>query len=114
MLVKGILESDKMLLDVMRRKLPSDSFVKLGVIDSMESRLPEPSNIAECSNKLRIYLQDLRIADGLLRSLGSTGNSVQLNSIKVFQVLRTFIMHVCKLDSTLSTKIVMLGDILNS
>eukprot|EP00971_Amphidinium_carterae_P215205 4271282-Amphidinium_carterae.1 len=88
-LVTRIVGSDKMLLDVMRRKLRSDSFAKLGVIDSVESRLPQPSNIAECSNKLRVYLQDLRIADGLLRS---TGNSVQL-------------------DTTLLTKIVMLGDI---
>eukprot|EP00971_Amphidinium_carterae_P111500 2208052-Amphidinium_carterae.2 len=72
MLVNGIVDSDKMLLDVMRKKLPSVSFVKLSLIDGVESRLKEPSNIADCSKTLRIYLQDLRIADGLLASLGST------------------------------------------
>eukprot|EP00971_Amphidinium_carterae_P230378 4572141-Amphidinium_carterae.1 len=113
MLMTGIVNSDKMLLDVMRKHLPSDSFVKIGVIDSVESRLAEPHTIAECSNNLRVYLQDLRITDGSLRSLGSSGprTSVQLNSIKVYQALRTFVSHVCTLDSTLSTKIVLLGEI---
>eukprot|EP00971_Amphidinium_carterae_P300360 5967763-Amphidinium_carterae.1 len=60
---------------------------------------------------LRVYLQDLRIADGMLASLGSTGSRIQLNSIKIFQVLRTFVTHVGKLDTTLSTRIVLLGDI---
>eukprot|EP00971_Amphidinium_carterae_P150428 2982398-Amphidinium_carterae.1 len=100
-----------MLLDVMRKKLPSDSFVKLSLVDGIESKLKEPSNIADCSKTLRTYLQDLRIADGMLASLGSTGTRIQLNTIKVFQVLRTFVSHVCKLDTTLSTKIVLLGDV---
>eukprot|EP00971_Amphidinium_carterae_P121725 2410637-Amphidinium_carterae.1 len=61
-----------MLLDIMRKRLPSDSFLKLSLIDGVESSLKEPSNIADCSNTLRVYLQDLRIADGMLASLGST------------------------------------------
>eukprot|EP00971_Amphidinium_carterae_P157253 3117460-Amphidinium_carterae.1 len=116
MLVNGIVETDKMLLDVMRKKLPSDSFLKLSLLDGVESKIKEPSTLAECSTTLRVYLQDLRIADGMLGSLGAAtavgGRSrIQLNSIKIFQVLRTFVTHVQKLDTTLSTRIVLLGDI---
>eukprot|EP00971_Amphidinium_carterae_P340553 6478971-Amphidinium_carterae.1 len=42
MLVNGIVDSDKMLLDVMHKRLPSDSFVKLSLIDGVESKLKEP------------------------------------------------------------------------
>eukprot|EP00971_Amphidinium_carterae_P084942 1680826-Amphidinium_carterae.1 len=55
-----------MLLDVMRKKLLSNSFFKLSLIDSVESKLKEPSTLAKCSTTLRVYLQDLRIADGML------------------------------------------------
>eukprot|EP00971_Amphidinium_carterae_P267343 5303183-Amphidinium_carterae.1 len=41
MLVNGIVDTDKMLLDVMRKKLPSDSFLKLSLIDGVESKLKE-------------------------------------------------------------------------
>eukprot|EP00971_Amphidinium_carterae_P246947 4904508-Amphidinium_carterae.1 len=61
-----------MLQDVMRKKLPSDLFLKLSLIDGVESKLKGPSTLAECSTTLTVYLQDLRIADGMLASLGST------------------------------------------
>eukprot|EP00971_Amphidinium_carterae_P253676 5036058-Amphidinium_carterae.2 len=82
-LVNGIVDSDKMLLDVMRKKLPSEAAFRL-ICQTWSNR------------QYRIEV---------------TGTRVQLNSIKVFQVLRTFVSHVCKLDTTLSTKIVMLGDV---
>eukprot|EP00971_Amphidinium_carterae_P340780 6479259-Amphidinium_carterae.4 len=109
MLMRGIVNSDKMLLDVMCKHLPSDSFVKLGDIDNVESRLTKPRTIAECSNKLRAYLQDLRIADGILRSLGSSGpkTSVHLNSIKI--VLLGDISESMDIDQLTSWAIHVLG-----
>eukprot|EP00971_Amphidinium_carterae_P219033 4347831-Amphidinium_carterae.1 len=64
-----------MLFDVMRRNLPSNSFVQVAVVDSLEVRLEEPRTIAECSIKLRTYLQDLKIAEGILGSLVATANA---------------------------------------
>eukprot|EP00971_Amphidinium_carterae_P096103 1901727-Amphidinium_carterae.1 len=97
MLVNGMVDTDKMLLDIMRKKLPSNFFLKLSLIDGVEFKLKEPSTLAECSTTLRVYLQDLRIADGMLLSLGAASAvegrfRIQLNSIKIFQVLRTIVL----------------------
>eukprot|EP00971_Amphidinium_carterae_P207936 4126129-Amphidinium_carterae.1 len=69
MLMRGIVNSERMLFDVMRRNLPSNSFVQVALVDSLEVRLAEPRTISECSVKLRTYLQELKIAEGILGSL---------------------------------------------
>eukprot|EP00971_Amphidinium_carterae_P106970 2118738-Amphidinium_carterae.1 len=66
----------------MRRNLPSNSFVQVALVDSLEAGLAEPRAIAECSVanvpaghvqlpsvQLRTYLQELKIAEGILGSL---------------------------------------------
>eukprot|EP00971_Amphidinium_carterae_P275437 5465092-Amphidinium_carterae.1 len=73
----------------MRRHLPSDSFVKIAVIDTIESRIQEPRSMSDCVTKLNSYLQDLQIADNILQSLGPVGN-------------------VCSLNTALATKVVLL------
>eukprot|EP00971_Amphidinium_carterae_P350695 6491688-Amphidinium_carterae.1 len=86
MLMRGIVNSERMLFDVMRRNLPSNSFVQIALVDSLEVRLAEPRTIPECSNKLRTYLQELKIAKGILGSLVATANArpiTQINTIKV-------------------------------
>eukprot|EP00971_Amphidinium_carterae_P348591 6490580-Amphidinium_carterae.1 len=114
MLMRGIVNSERMLFDVMRRNLPSNSFVQIALVDALEVRLAEPRTIPECSNKLRTYLQELKIAEGILGSLVATANArpiTQINTIKVYQVLCTFVTHLCTLDVTIATKVVMLGDV---
>eukprot|EP00971_Amphidinium_carterae_P138658 2747401-Amphidinium_carterae.1 len=59
-----------MLFDVMKRCLPTESYLKLGVIDAIEADLPKPKTLAECGGKLRTYIQDVQIAINLLSSLG--------------------------------------------
>eukprot|EP00971_Amphidinium_carterae_P277547 5508468-Amphidinium_carterae.1 len=74
-----------MLFDVMRRNLPSNSFVQVVLVDSLEVRLAEPRTIADCSIKLQTYLQELKIAEGILESLVATANArpvTQINTIK--------------------------------
>eukprot|EP00971_Amphidinium_carterae_P200201 3973165-Amphidinium_carterae.1 len=102
MLMKGIVNSKRMLFDVMRRNLPSNSFVQVALVDSLEVRL---RTITECSSKLQTYLQELKIAVGILglppmpvQSLKST-----LSRCNRF-CART-------LDVTIATKIVI-GDVL--
>eukprot|EP00971_Amphidinium_carterae_P283619 5630678-Amphidinium_carterae.1 len=114
MLMRGVVNSDKMLFNVMRRNLPSNAFVQVALVDSLEVRLAEPRTIAECSIKLQTYLQELKIAEGILGSLVATTNArpvTQINTIKVYQVLRIFVTHLCSLDVTVATKVIMLGDV---
>eukprot|EP00971_Amphidinium_carterae_P106404 2107768-Amphidinium_carterae.1 len=69
----------------MRRNLPSNSFVQVALVDFLEVRLAEPRTIAECSNKFRTYLQELKIAEGILGSLLAAANVrpvTQINTIK--------------------------------
>eukprot|EP00971_Amphidinium_carterae_P113283 2244145-Amphidinium_carterae.1 len=93
MLMKGIVNSERMLFDVTRRNSPSNSFVQVALVDSLE---------------------ELKIAEGILGSLVATANArpiTQINTIKVYQVLRTFVTHLCTVDVTIATKLVMLGDV---
>eukprot|EP00971_Amphidinium_carterae_P175276 3474673-Amphidinium_carterae.1 len=85
MLMRGIVNSERMLFDVMRRDLPSNSFVQVALVDSLEVRLAEPRTISECSNKLRTYLQELKIAESTLSR--------------------------CTRFCALATKVIMLGDV---
>eukprot|EP00971_Amphidinium_carterae_P142019 2812969-Amphidinium_carterae.1 len=45
MLTKGIFETEKTFFDTMRRNMPSESFLKIAVIDAVETRLTEPTTI---------------------------------------------------------------------
>eukprot|EP00971_Amphidinium_carterae_P322237 6404847-Amphidinium_carterae.1 len=69
----NILTAEAMLFDVIKRCLPTESYLKLGVIHSIESDLPKPKTLAECVGKLRTY-KDVQIAINLLSSLGLSNN----------------------------------------
>eukprot|EP00971_Amphidinium_carterae_P085646 1694687-Amphidinium_carterae.1 len=78
--------------------------------DAVETRLTEPKTINDCVTRLRTYLQDAHVAIGILEVFAPVHN-VQLKPIRVCTVMRTFVKHVCSLNSTLRTKIVILGEV---
>eukprot|EP00971_Amphidinium_carterae_P107259 2124938-Amphidinium_carterae.1 len=104
------LPQEAMLFDVMKRCLPTYSYLKLGIIDTNETDLPKPKTLADCIGKLKTYIQDVQIAVNLLSSLGQTHN-VQLNSLRIYNVLNGFVHHMCTFDTVLTTKVVLLGSI---
>eukprot|EP00971_Amphidinium_carterae_P310469 6169467-Amphidinium_carterae.1 len=77
----------------MKRCLPTESYLKLGVIDSIESDLLKPKTLAECVGELRTYIQDIQIAINLLSSLGLS-NNVQISSLRIYNVLNGFVHHM--------------------
>eukprot|EP00971_Amphidinium_carterae_P231117 4586590-Amphidinium_carterae.1 len=74
----------------MKRYLPTDSFLKLGVVNAIETDLAQPKTLAEGLSKLRTYLQDCQIADNMLNTIG-------------------FVHHVSGMDAVLTTRIELLG-----
>eukprot|EP00971_Amphidinium_carterae_P229290 4548901-Amphidinium_carterae.1 len=74
----------------MKRFLPTESFLKLGVVNAIEADLPQPKTLVECLAKLRTYLQDCQIAINMLNTIG-------------------FVHHVSCLDTVLTTRIELLG-----
>eukprot|EP00971_Amphidinium_carterae_P129753 2570089-Amphidinium_carterae.5 len=86
MLSRNILTAEAMLFDVMKRCLPTESYLKFGVIDTIETDLPKPKMLADCVGKLNTYIQDVQIAVNLLSSLGRS-NNVQINSLHIYNVL---------------------------
>eukprot|EP00971_Amphidinium_carterae_P318929 6339738-Amphidinium_carterae.1 len=93
----------------MRKNLPTENFLKIAVVDTIETRLSEPKNLQECVNKIRTYIHDVQIAFGILQAFGPSQQNVHVNPVKVCAVLRAFADHVRTVDSYLATKIVMMG-----
>eukprot|EP00971_Amphidinium_carterae_P024300 479626-Amphidinium_carterae.4 len=109
MLQFGIYTTERMLFYTMRKNLPTENFLKIAVIDAVETRLAEPKSLPECVNKLRTYIHDIQIAFGILHALGPSQQNVNVTPIKVCAVMRAFADHVRSVDSYLATKIVMMG-----
>eukprot|EP00971_Amphidinium_carterae_P212640 4220181-Amphidinium_carterae.1 len=109
----GIYKTELMLFDVMKRYLPTDSFLKLGVVNAIEADLVQPKTLAECLSKLRTYLQDCQIAVNMLNKIGKTRN-VELSTLRVYNVLACFVHHVSGLDAILTTRVELLGQITDS
>eukprot|EP00971_Amphidinium_carterae_P255247 5067010-Amphidinium_carterae.1 len=111
MLGKGMFSTDRTLFDTMRRNLPTENFLKIAVINAVETRLAEPKTLPDCVTKLRTYIQDIQIAMGILQVFGPAQQNVQINPIRVCAVIRAFAHHVRTVDSILATKIVLLGEL---
>eukprot|EP00971_Amphidinium_carterae_P257906 5119472-Amphidinium_carterae.1 len=94
----GIYNSELMLFDVMKRYLPTDSFLKLGVVNAIETELAQPRTLSEGLAKLRTYLQDCQIAVNMLNTIGKTRN-VELSTLRVYNVLAGFVHSVSALDT---------------
>ena len=103
---KGIYKSTEMLLEIMKLHLPSESFIQLGVVDTVECHIPVVKNLSEATAKLRDYLRDLRLA---LHILSRARNPATLNPLKIYSVIRTFVQHMATLDNVLSTRVIMKG-----
>eukprot|EP00971_Amphidinium_carterae_P252172 5006793-Amphidinium_carterae.2 len=88
MLRFGIYASERMLFYTMRKNLPTENFLKIAVIDAVETRLVEPKSLPECVTKLRTYIHDILIAFGILQAFGPSQQSVHVNPIKVCAVMR--------------------------
>eukprot|EP00971_Amphidinium_carterae_P219662 4361083-Amphidinium_carterae.1 len=109
----GIYKSELMLFDVMKRFLPTESFLKLGVVNAIDANLAQPKTLAECLSKLRTYLQDCQIAINMLNTIGKT-NNVVLSTLRVYNVLAGFVHHVSGMDAVLTTRIELLGQVSDS
>eukprot|EP00971_Amphidinium_carterae_P194243 3854413-Amphidinium_carterae.1 len=70
-----------MLFDVMKRYLPTDSFLKLKVVNAIKTELAQPKTLSEVLAKLRTYLQDCQIAVNMLHTIGKTRN-VELSTLR--------------------------------
>eukprot|EP00971_Amphidinium_carterae_P083614 1655201-Amphidinium_carterae.1 len=92
----------------MKRFLPTESFLQLGVVNAIEADLAQPKTLVECLAKLRTYLQDCQIAINMLNTIGKTRN-VELSTLRVCNVLAGFVHHVSCLDTVLTTRIELLG-----
>eukprot|EP00971_Amphidinium_carterae_P282494 5608252-Amphidinium_carterae.1 len=109
MLTFGIHTAERMLFYTMRKNLPTENFLKIAVVDAIETRLAEPESLPECVNKIRTYIHDVQIAFGILHAFGPTQQNVFVNPVKVCAVLRAFADHVRTIDSYMATKIVIIG-----
>eukprot|EP00971_Amphidinium_carterae_P297948 5920401-Amphidinium_carterae.1 len=109
MLQFGIYTTERMLFYTMRKNLPTKNFLKIAVIDAVETRLTEPKSLPECVAKLRTYIHDIQIAFGILHAFGPSQQNVHVNPIKVCAVMRAFADHVRTVYSYLAAKIVMMG-----
>eukprot|EP00971_Amphidinium_carterae_P017989 354517-Amphidinium_carterae.1 len=58
MLTFGIYAAERMLFYTMRKNLSTENFLKIAVVDAIETRLAEPKNLPECVNKIRTYIHD--------------------------------------------------------
>eukprot|EP00971_Amphidinium_carterae_P037034 727786-Amphidinium_carterae.1 len=109
MLTYGIYTAERMLFYTMRKNLPTENFLKIAVVDAIETKLAEPKTLPECVNKIRTYIHDVHIAYGILSAFGPAHQNVYINPVKVCAVLRAFANHVRTVDTWMSTKIVLFG-----
>eukprot|EP00971_Amphidinium_carterae_P007854 155550-Amphidinium_carterae.1 len=84
--------------------------ILLGVVNAIETDLAQPKTLTECMNKVRTYLQDCQIAINMLNSIGGSKN-VELSTSRVYNALACFIHHVSCLDTVLTTRIELLGQV---
>eukprot|EP00971_Amphidinium_carterae_P190174 3774865-Amphidinium_carterae.1 len=66
----------------MRKNLPTENFLKIAVVDAIETQLAEPKSLPECVNKIRMYIHDVQIAFGILHAFGPTQQNVHVNPVK--------------------------------
>eukprot|EP00971_Amphidinium_carterae_P191043 3791390-Amphidinium_carterae.1 len=59
MLTYGIYTAKRMLFYTMRKNLPAKNFLKIAVVNAIETRLVKPKTFAECVNKIRTYIHDV-------------------------------------------------------
>eukprot|EP00971_Amphidinium_carterae_P341792 6480789-Amphidinium_carterae.1 len=82
MMTYGIYTAEHMLFYTMRKNLPTENFLKIAVVDAIETRLAEPKSLSECVNKIRTYIHDVQIAYGILSAFGPTQQNVYFNPVK--------------------------------
>eukprot|EP00971_Amphidinium_carterae_P214685 4260291-Amphidinium_carterae.1 len=82
MVTYGIYTAERMLFYTMRKNLPTENFLKIAVVDAIETRLAEPKSLRECVNKTRTYIHDVQIAYGMLSAFGPTQQNVDFNPVK--------------------------------